>query len=590
MFQLFMKLVRIHPSAARTHQNLPFGFLVGCVVAVFGMVAAPVFSQEKPSDVEWFGMRLRQIREKTAIYEPVWVAPAPGNEATMVRRKNGDLAIFYINRPGDADKLVSISSKDGIRWTEPVVEFKLPGQAYYANRVLEDAQGRLHAVFHLWSTGTNGYRGRHLDVWYCQKPDAKTAWSQPRKILDGYVGSMRNFCQLRNGRLLMAFAKANPARMDKPAAGQKDEGWNDIVSLYSDDNGQSWKQSMNEIRVQIDNSMPVRYGGIEPSVVELTDGRLWMLIRTNKGRLYESWSVDGGQSWQEARPTRFISSDSPAEWLRLSDNRLILFLNSNQRWDNPHSYAAGGRDVLHAAVSRDEGKTWRGFREVLTMPSTKTARLAKNDRGTAYASAVETTSGNVALVAGQGEAKSIVVFNPNWLDETEAADDFSKGLAQWTLFDADSLIQLTQCSGRSNALQISGSDAVWNFPALLRGTLQTVLEIPASETEVSLALTDHFSVSADSRASKNAVVQFRIKAADRFRNGAKKNRLSVEIRWDDQKQEAVVTINNHLADRIHFHRKPAFGLNYLRIGLTDSTQKPPGLFVYSVRVMAKKTD
>ncbi|GAB3254220.1 hypothetical protein GCM10027347_14510 [Larkinella harenae] len=496
----------------------------------------------------------------------------------MVRKKNGELAIYYINRPGNADHLLSISSTDGRQWTQPATEFRLPGQAYYANRVLEDTEGTLHAIFHLWGTGNNGYRGRHLDVWYCHKPRSENRWSQPQKIMDGYVGSMRSFLQLRNGRLLMTFARAVPERMEKPAPGQTDEGWNEIVSLYSDDNGQRWETSANAIRVEIDNTMPVRYGGIEPAVVELANGQLWMLIRTNKGLLYESYSGDHGRTWSTAQPTRFISSDSPAELLRLSDNRLLLLFNGNQRWDNPHSYAAGGRDVLHAAISRDEGKTWNGFREVLTMPSAKTARHAKNDRGTAYASAVETTDGNVALVAGQGEAKSIVLFNPDWLEQRQASDDFSQGLAQWTGYDADSLIQLTQRNSNQKALQINGAEAVWNFPATARGSLKTSLEIPDSQTTVLLTLTDHFSVSADSLATRNGVVTFLIRPDKRTKN----NPIPVEIRWDCKKNEAVLYINNRLTDRTSLRRKPAFGINYLRIGPAGKPVSFPGISLYSV--------
>ncbi|RAJ93108.1 BNR repeat protein [Larkinella arboricola] len=580
-----MKLFCLNPSPVLTHYN-PLIRLSACwAIALLGIVSVPGFSQQKRSDTESFGMRLRQLpTAKSAVYEPVYVASAPSNEATMIRRQNGNLSIFYINRPGEADKLLSISSADGIQWTEPVVEFALPGQAYYANRVLEDSQGVLHAIFHLWATGQNGYRGRHLDVWYCQKSPSATTWSQPRKILDGYVGSMRSFLQLRNGRMLMTFARANPERMEKPVSGQTDYGWNDVVALYSDDNGQHWKPSGSTVRVAIDNSMPVRYGGVEPNVIELADSRLWMLIRTNKGRLYESYSTDQGQTWSPAQPTRFISSDSPAELLRLSDQRLLLFFNSNQRWDNPHSYAAGGREVLHAAISRDDGKTWTGFREVLTMPSTQSARNAKSDRGTAYASAAETTDGNVALVAGQGEARSIVLFNPNWLDQTKAADNFANGLHQWTLYDADEFCQLTPLSPKQKVLQLTGSEAIWNFPALASGGIKMDLKIPQNPTSVSLTLTDHFSISSDSLAAQHGVVSFVVPPTVQTKTG----KMAVEIRWDCKAGNALLYVNNRLIDQTSLRRKPDFGVNYLRIGPTKTGDVSSKLFLQSVSVIPNK--
>ncbi|GAB3915694.1 sialidase family protein [Larkinella terrae] len=582
----------LHKHLTATFRKSRFvGIPVHCLGVFWG-----IESYAQSPDESSFGMRLRGIPQRaSALYEPTRVTSAPTNEATLIRRKNGGLTVFYVNRPGEADKLLSISSPDGLKWSEPVKELDLPGQAYYANRLLEDRNGGLHCIFHLWSTGENGYRGRHLDVWYCRKTAAEKMWSSPRKIYDGYVGSMRSFIQLTTGELLISFARAVPQRLEKPADGQKDYGWNDIRVMVSDDNGQNWKPSADQLRVEIDGHMPVRYGGIEPDVLELADGRLWMLIRTNKGRLYESFSTDRGKSWQPAQPSRFISSDSPAELLRLSDNRIVLFYNANQRWDNPRSYAAGGREVLHAAISRNEGKTWKGFREVLTTPSAK--QKATNDRGTAYASAAETATGKVAFVAGQGEARSIVLFDPDWLEQSEARDDFSAGLVQWTLYDADSLIRLSSDpkTARKALLVTAGSgktnaEAVWNFPATGRGTLKTELEISPDLPAISLVLTDHFSVSTDAQAAEHSVVGFSFKPAD-FPEKPSKNRSTVlEIKWDSEKNKAVLYVNDRMAAQSDFRRRPEFGFNYLRIGLAKLAAPPAAVMIRSVAVSGNKSN
>ncbi|RRB07474.1 sialidase family protein [Larkinella rosea] len=567
------------------------GISVYCLGVFWG-----IESYAQRPDESSFGMRLRGVPQRAAdVFEPVFVTAAPTNEATLIRTKNGGLTIFYVNRPGEADKLLSISSPDGLHWSEPVKELDLPGQAYYANRVLEDRNGGLNCIFHLWSTGDNGYRGKHLDVWYCRKTAAEKPWSSPRKIYDGYVGSMRSFIQLTTGELLISFARAVPQRLEKPADGQKDYGWNDILVLLSDDNGQNWKPSADQLQVEIDGSMPVRYGGIEPNVLELADGRLWMLIRTNKGQLYESFSTDRGRSWQSAQPSRFISSDSPAELLRLSDNRIVLFYNGNQRWDNPRSYAAGGREVLHAAVSRDEGKTWKGFREVLTTPSAQ--QKATSDRGTAYASAAETIAGKVAFVAGQGEAKAMVLFDPDWLEQAEVRDDFSAGLVQWTLYDADSLIRLTPDpkTGQNALLVTAGSGktnaaALWNFPATAQGTLKVELELPLDSPVVSLMLTDHFSVSTDSKAADHAVVGFVFKPANRPGKPPKNRRTVLEIRWNSAENKANLYVNGRLAAQSDFHRRPGCGLNYLRIGLAEHSVPPATFMIRSVALSAQKNN
>lgn len=548
--------------------------------------------QDLTEKKDQFGMRIRTTTDHAAVFAPILIGEAPGNEATIIRLPDGALKIFFINRPGDADKLLSISSSDnGLSWHPPQVAFGLPGQAYYANQVLAGQDGALHCVFHLFGEGTNGYRNRHLDLYYCKTENRQTSWSKPQKIFDGYVGSIRGFVQLASGRLITAFAKAVPARQERPAPGVTDYGWNEIVTLYSDDNGATWLPSDHALKIAIDGSKVTRYGAVEPAIIELKEHRLWMLMRTTEGHLYESFSLNGGKSWQLPQRTRFISSDSPAGLLRLSDERMILFLSSNQRWDDPRSYAMGGREVLHAAISDNEGRSWKGFREVLTAPTTKAA--VRGDRGTAYPSAVETTDGKVVLVSGQGEAKAIVLFDPDWLEQSTAGDDFSQGLAQWTLYGADSLTYLVQPSKetgqalhirKSPAHRASDTEAVWNFPMITKGELIVEVELKRGSKGINLALTDHFSIAGDALASENALVNVSLTGTKHkaFRKAGK--RIALKITWDIEEKMAWVFVDGNPISEMEFQRQPSFGINYLRLGIPGTVEDVAGFYLHSVKV------
>lgn len=544
---------------------------------------------------EPFGMRLRDLpRQNSEVHAPVFVQESPGNEATLVRLADGTLKIFYINRPGDADKLMSITSKDGgFKWQDPRIAFELPGQAYYANQVVADRKGELHCVFHLYDKGENGYRGRHLNLWYCRTENGQQGWTKPRKIFEGYVGSIRSLIQLKNDRLVMAFAKAVPERSEPPPEGTPDYGWNDIISMFSDDSGNTWNFSENNIKIATHTPNNTRYGGVEPALIELDNGRIWMLIRTRLGHLYESYSLDAGSSWQTPKPTNFISSDSPATTVRLSDGRIVIFWCSSQRWDDPRSYAMGGREVLHAAISADEGKTWKGFREILVVSSSGSK---KGDRGTSYPSAVQTNEGQLAVIAGQGEAqRAIVLFDPAWLEEKSQADDFSEGLLQWTLFGADSLTSWQDTSGKKHkpALRIRKSQsqvnhdtqAVWNFPMSEQGELQMLITRNEGSAGIHLALTDHFSICADTAASQNAVATFELTKGD-AENVWKKGdgKMQIKIRWNTQDQKAILSVNGKQMAVLAFHRKPDFGINYLRIGIPASIVDTSGFLLESIRL------
>lgn len=483
---------------------------------------------------------------KAGLYSPIVVSKAPANESSIIRMPDGILKIFYINNPGGADKMMSIASRDGgFSWENPKIEFELPGFAYHANSVVMDENGDIHCVFHIFGKGKNGYHGHQLNLWYCHTLGNGKGWSNPKEIYEGYVGSLRGFIRLKDNRLLLAFAAAVPSREYKPVVPDSlDYGWNDIISLYSDDHGSTWHQSINRIKVIINSRNKTRYGAIEPSILQLSNGTVWMLIRTNKGFLYQSFSHDEGRTWMATKATEFISSDSPATLVRISKNRILLFWCSDQRHDDPNSYANGGREVLHAAVSTDEGKLWKGFREVLVcLPSEHMA----GDHGTAYPSAIQNNKGNIVLVSGQGESGSIVMFDPAWLQKKKFSDNLS-----------DSLQNLTFFGIKEPAFTLAKEAGVLNFPMTKKGVLKLRI-ITKQPNEIIIALSDHFSVSNDSLATIEAPIHFK------WKNNAGSANINLKIEWDSNKQSALLYCNGRLEQQKQFSQKAFWGLNYLRM-------------------------
>lgn len=519
-----------------------------------------------------FGMRLRTVPKNMGkIIEPVILKEAPSNESTIIRLSASKIKIFFINRPGKADKMMSIeSSNDGLSWSEPISEFSLPGEAYYANQVLLDSDSTLHCVFHLYGTGNFGYRGRHLDIWHSFQKKGQP-WSKPKKIFDGYVGSMRGFIQLKNKRLLIPITEAVPARANKPSNAQTDYGLFSVVCLYSDDKGESWQKTNKRLEIPVDPNQVTRYGAVEPNIIELKDGTIWMLIRTNKGHLFESFSNDAGLNWSSPTKSQFISSDSPASTVRLSDGSILLIWSSNQRYDDKRSYANGGREVLHAAISFNEGKTWQGGKEILhslTVPS------PKGDRGTAYPSAIETRKGNILMVSGQGEVdRSILGFNLNWLNKANQKDAFLNGLQQWTLYGTEKENSLVQLDGKP-ALEIGKNltngklktTAVWNFPYTTKGEIELKFKIINESDSLIFALSDHFSIASDTFASQYAVINDIIS----LRSFGKNQQIQMlKISWDNQSKQAHVFQNGKIVRSLNYFRFPVFGLNYLRVGVIN---------------------
>ena len=111
------------------------------------------------------------------------------------------------------------------------------------------------------------------------------------------------------------------------------------------------------------------YGAVEPVILELKDGRIWMLVRTQTGYLCESFRWMGNIGLN-SHPRDFILQLSGISFTAQRDERIVLFWNNCEmppRVNGDGVY--GGRDAIHAAISDNEGETWYAFREVYRDPA-----------------------------------------------------------------------------------------------------------------------------------------------------------------------------------------------------------------------------
>jgi hypothetical protein len=289
-----------------------------------------------------------------------------------------------------------------------------------------------------------------------------------------------------------------------------------------------------------------------------------MLVRDRQGRLMQSFSADG-ERWSPLDRTSFISSDSPAALLRLRDGKIVLLTNACQNWTDPRSYAMGGREVLHAAISADEGRTWRGFREILH----ETDLVSGGDRGTAYPTLAETPDGKVVVVSGQGEGKrAIVTFDPRWLEERAVRDELASGPAAWTQYGDEGLrVETAEGGARAVAIPLKATGlcgALWNFPISAEGELRARIRIPAQAKAVRLSLNDHFNRIDDKRAAEHAV--FTLEAA-KIGLPADGRAHDLTLTWSRAQQagEVLVSIDGKAPVRVPATRAAELGVNYFRV-------------------------
>ena len=170
-------------------------------------------------------------------------------------------------------------------------------------------------------------------------------WAQPsngRSPADGLVGN-RNLVQTEL-----------PYGVDSHSQYQAGNAWADRNHRYacgvllSDDGGKTFR-----LRGYLRGGA---HGHLmEPRVVETSDGRIKMLIRSQRdGYLWQSESADGGESWEDATRSE-IPNPAAKVWLsRHSDGRIFLVHNPVG-----HDGAVmGGRNPLSLWISEDDMKSW----------------------------------------------------------------------------------------------------------------------------------------------------------------------------------------------------------------------------------------
>jgi Neuraminidase (sialidase) len=243
------------------------------------------------------------------------------------------------------------------------------------------------------------------DIWMAASADDGKTWSSPVEIktpFNYFVGKRHIGLKLKDGTLVM------PASYDlwAQAGGTpaKTEGEMDLkagVMLSKD--GMNWTPHV-DLHLFVPKVSPFSTGGVvEPAIVELHNGDLYMLIRTGTERLYESRSRDGGKTWSKPVPSQLYGHNTPASLWRVDQNpkEIIAIWNNSPR----------NRYPLSVAISANGGKTW-----------SKPKDVAKSDGlQISYPGITQDKEGNFLAVwqeqlpSGNGRAIRWARFNRTWV-------------------------------------------------------------------------------------------------------------------------------------------------------------------------------
>ncbi len=192
-------------------------------------------------------------------------------------------------------------------------------------------------LWYIFNRGNKDTAQHTVHARICDDPDAKVpVWQDEFQVgyESPYSFRMNKPTALSSGEWLLPVTHAAEPIHDWFAGPKQLQG----VAI-STDKGRTWK---------LHGAVKAQAWALENMIVELHDGRLWMLIRAGGGFLWESYSTDKGKTWSKAKASKITSPGSRFFIRRLASGSLLLV----------NHYKFKGRSHIAAQISTDDGATW----------------------------------------------------------------------------------------------------------------------------------------------------------------------------------------------------------------------------------------
>ena len=287
----------------------------------------------------------------------------------------------------DNHVVLARSEDQGVTWKDPTAVIDPPGLVRAFDPVLwRSPEGEL---WWFWSQSYEWFDGR-AGVWSSRCADGVT-WSAPVRIANGVM--MNKPAVTKAGEWLLPVAL-----WDLRTDGRYRERMpQDVYSFAFANMDRFREERMSSVVVSTDGGRSFsRRGGIdiparsydEHMVVELSDGRLWMLVRMHAG-IAEAFSQDGGHSWKPGSLNRFNGPNSRFCIRRLASGSLV-FINNDTNHGGSSVSSASERTNLKIFVSTDDGMTW------------ESSLLLDDREAVAYPDCTQTDNGTILTIYDRG--------------------------------------------------------------------------------------------------------------------------------------------------------------------------------------------
>ncbi len=512
----------------------------------------------------------------------LWVTTEP--EAPYLSKSMWQISRLTMRRSTDGGKTWG----DGQVLVQGTKEYSL-----LSHNMRQSANGTLFHIYVRYSgydyeTGTP--EKSLSEVFFNRSTDNGKTWGPAQKMPTGerYQGDILSMEQLRDGRIVYPFCFLTSVQSQFA-----------VSAMYSDDDGKTWKRSPSVLRT---GGGGFESGASEPTLVELPNGKLWMLIRAQTGYLWESFSNDKGHTWSPATESKFPSSNAPASMLRLKSGEIAV------AWNN-HVESNYARQSLVIGLTND-GKTLKGLREFDFTDFTDDP--AASVPHVTYPFLTETKDGNIAISYNKGNwsrhnRPTLARINRSWILEKKDVVNFDDGRTGWHTIDPgpkraaaiekylleNDKLWLEISQNPNNPDKKAATGIVRNIPLVQEGEIkltiqsesadgyvlfgesliqprntdEAVLRIRVASGKVFLAAGEEERLQNDRKTTKYTYILHRVKTETEYPKAITAGEeLNVSIKYQGAAQKAIVSINGGPA--VELKTSKVFGLTY--VGLLAS--------------------
>ncbi|MCH7987801.1 MAG: exo-alpha-sialidase [Planctomycetes bacterium] len=294
---------------------------------------------------------------------------------------DGRLMAAWFSGPYEASVhqviLASHSSDGGRTWSKASVLYDTPRYSDFDPAFIRDGE-TTWSVFSIgrWTrypflgVGSRNKRvgADSFKIYIRITADSGHTWSKPIRLHNITGWNCRsNGIRLSTGELILPTHNLNAPHTS--------------AVFRSEDGGNTW-----ELSTIVE--MPDRGGAAEPSVAELKNGQLLMVVRSRDGFLWTSRSSDRGKTWQTAQKTDLSAAASSHNLFRTAGGTLVLTHNPSK---------PPLRTLLTLRLSHDDGITWDEPLKIAEVPAAQ-----KGDeiwsRQVSYPSVAQTGDGTLIVV------------------------------------------------------------------------------------------------------------------------------------------------------------------------------------------------